>query len=254
MNLQAIAARAVGLLDLTSLNDTDTERTIRALCAKAVTPAGPVAAICIYPKFVDLANDLIDQRIGLATVVNFPGGDGDRRSIEAEVKAALADGADEIDMVFPYRAFLAGKRTMARDLVAAARSACTPGTVLKVILETGALETPAAIREASEAAIQSGADFLKTSTGKIAKGATLAAAQVMLQVIHEMDPEVGLKVSGGVRTTGDAGAYLALADEIMGPSWVSPDTMRIGASSLLDDLLRTLGHLPGVSTDSPSSY
>jgi hypothetical protein len=124
MSLTETAARALALLDLTSLNDTDTDATIRALCDKAVTPAGPVAAICIYGPFVSLANGLLDQRIGLATVVNFPEGTQERKTIEADIKAALVAGADEIDLVFPWQAFLSGKRTFARDIVAAARAVC----------------------------------------------------------------------------------------------------------------------------------
>lgn len=255
MNLPAIAARALPLLDLTSLNDGDTDETVADICRRAVTPAGHVAAICIWGRFVASANAILDQRIGLATVVNFPGGDQDRKTIESDIKTAIANGADEIDLVFPYEQFLAGKRTYARDIVAAARQACAHGVELKVILETGELKTTAAIREASEAAVLSGADFLKTSTGKTKVGATLAAARTMLEVIHDMDPEVGFKASGGVRTVGDAGAYLALADEIMGEGWASPETFRFGASGLLDDLLRTLGHLPPVpGTAAPSAY
>jgi len=246
MNIPAIAARALPLLDLTSLNDSDTEATIDELARKAVTPAGHVAAVCIWQRFVAYANPILDQRLGLATVVNFPSGSEDRKTIESDIKAAIANGADEIDLVFPYQQFLAGKRTYARDIVAAARQSCAHGVLLKVILETGELQTTAAIREASEAAILSGADFLKTSTGKTPVGATLAAARTMLEVIHDMDPEVGFKASGGVRTAGDAGAYLALADEIMGEDWAKPETFRFGASGLLDDLLRTLGHQPAV--------
>lgn len=254
MSLTETAARALALLDLTSLNDTDTDATIRALCDKAVTPAGPVAAICIHGPFVALANGLLDQRIGLATVVNFPEGTQERKTIEADIKAALVAGADEIDLVFPWQAFLSGKRTFARDIVAAARAVCPTGVILKVILETGELANPTAIREASEAAILSGADFLKTSTGKTPVGATLEAARIMLSVIHDMDPEVGFKASGGVRTGADAAAYLAVADEIMGPTWVTPETFRFGASSLLDDLLRTLGHAAPTAEPSRASY
>lgn len=254
MSLTDTAKRAVGLLDLTSLNATDTEETIQALCTKAVTPAGPVAAICIYGPFVALANGLLDQRIGLATVVNFPEGTQDRKTIETDIIAALHAGADEIDLVFPWQAFLSGKRTLARDIVAAARAVCPTGVILKVILETGSLASPTAIREASEAAILSGADFLKTSTGKTAVGATLEAARIMLSVIHDMDPEVGFKASGGVRTVEDAAAYLAVADEIMGPEWATPETFRFGASSLLDDLLKTLGHAPASAEPTRASY
>jgi len=236
-----LAARILSLLDLTSLNDDDSVATVEALCARAVTPAGPVAAICVMPSLVAAANATLDQRIGLATVINFPAGGEDRTAIIQETRAAVSAGADEIDMVFPYTAFLAGRRTLARDLVAAARSATPQGTILKVILETGRLGTATAIREAAEAAIGSGADFIKTSTGKLQPGATLEAAEIMLQVIHDLDPEVGFKAAGGIRTVAQASDYLALADRIMGPDWATPETFRIGASALLDDALSHLG-------------
>lgn len=248
MSAEDIARRILPLLDLTSLNDGDTEQVIASLCAKALTPVGPVAAICIYPRFIAAASPLLDQRISLATVVNFPAGESDRQTVTHEIRSAVAAGADEIDLVFPYSAFLSGKKTYAREIVSAAREAADKGILLKVILETGRLESAGAIREAAEAAIGSGADFLKTSTGKVQPAATLEAARIMLQVIHDLDDEVGFKAAGGIRTVEEAGAYLALADEILGPDWATQDTFRIGASSLLDDLLARLGHAPKMTS------
>jgi deoxyribose-phosphate aldolase len=241
----AIAARALPLVDLTSLGDDDTDAGVAALCEKAMTPEGPVAAVCIWPRFAALAHmTLGGTPVRIATVVNFPAGSSDAAAARAEAEGALADGAGELDVVLPYDAYLAGDRDTALALVGDVRAACGDQALLKVILETGRLAEPAAIRAAADDALAAGADFVKTSTGKLQPGATPEAARAMLEAIRDAG-RGGFKASGGVRTTADAGVYLALADELLGPGFAAPGTFRLGASSLLDDLLATLGHVDG---------
>lgn len=246
MNLKAIATRALPLLDLTSLNDADDAETTATLCAKAVTPAGNVAAVCLWPSFISQAKQaLVGTGIKVATVVNFPGGSLPAEKVVDQIARALADGADEIDVVIPYAAIIHGKGgdQRAADHLAACRAAC--GTVtMKVILESGALAKPALVERASAVAVAAGADFLKTSTGKLPAGATLGAARIMLTACRAAGRPVGFKASGGIRDVETAAQYLALADEVCGVGWVSPATFRFGASGLLDALLGVLGHGP----------
>lgn len=237
------AARALSMLDLTSLGEDDSPASVGAMLKRAVTPAGPVAAVCVWPAFVAQAKDaLAGTGVRVATVSNFPHGRPDIAGAAATTEQAVADCADEVDVVWPYDSWLNGNSGIAGDLVAACRDACGPGVHLKVILETGRLQTADAIAGSSRDAIAAGADFIKTSTGKTAVSATLEAAHIMLEAIRESGKPVGLKPSGGIRTTEQALAYLRLADNIMGPGWATPETFRFGASSLLDALLKTLGH------------
>lgn len=236
-----VAKRALGLLDLTSLNDGDTEQTVRDLCAKANTKYGPTAAVCVWPRFAKLAADLLkDSPIQVAAVANFPQGEADIDQAVTTSQHIIADGADEVDVVFPYRAFLDGDTNAAAQLVAASKKACGPNGRLKVILETGCLPDADAIKRASMIALENGADFIKTSTGKTDVSATLDAARIMLETIHDSGSKAGFKPSGGIRDVNDAAAYLALADEIMGPSWATPHTFRFGASGLLNNLISVL--------------
>ena len=238
----AFARRALPLLDLTDLSDTCTDAAVTALCAKA--RASSVAAICVWPRFVAQARqELAGSDIGVATVINFPkGGDDVALAVEGTVEA-LRDGADDIDLVLPYAAFLRGETAPARTMIAAVRGLCDGDRLLKVILETGELGTPDAIAGASRLALEAGADFLKTSTGKSPVSATLEAARIMLGLIHAHRGArpAGIKISGGLRTISDAFPYLALADEIMGPGWAGPATFRFGASSLHAELVAALG-------------
>ncbi|MBP7339798.1 deoxyribose-phosphate aldolase [Niveispirillum sp.] len=246
MNLVAIAHRALPLLDLTSLNDADDEASTAALCARAVTPAGPVAAVCLWPSFVSQAKRILsDSAVKVATVVNFPGGSLPAEKVVDQIGRALADGADEIDVVMPYAAIMAGLGgdQRAADHLAACRAACGNST-MKVILESGALAKPALIERAARVAASAGADFLKTSTGKVPAGATLGAARIMLTVCRDAGRPLGFKASGGIRDVETAAQYLALADAVCGPGWVSPSTFRFGASGLLDTLLGVLGQGP----------
>lgn len=238
MTAVAAAMRALHLLDLTDLADTCREAAVDDLCTRAATPHGPVAAICTWPRFVAQARKrLAGSPVKIATVINFPdGGDAIERAIN-DAREALRDGADEIDLVLPWRAFLAGDAATAREMIAAVADETGPDHLLKVILETGALGTPEAIAGASRLAIAAGANFIKTSTGKFAVSATPQAAAIMLEEIRACARPVGFKAAGGVRTLAEANIYLALADRIMGPHWATPTTFRLGASSLLDALL-----------------
>lgn len=254
----AAAQRALQLMDLTTLNDDDTDEKVIALCRQAKSPAGNTAAICIYPRFIPVARKALREQgtpeIRIATVTNFPHGNDDLDIALAETRAAIAYGADEVDVVFPYRALLAGNRQIGFDLVKACKEACAAsGVLLKVIIESGELKDAALIREASEIAIDAGADFIKTSTGKVPVNATPETAAIMLGVIRDkgVQQQVGFKPAGGVRSAEDAAHYLQLADDILGAGWADARHFRFGASSLLASLLNTLGH---TTTASKAGY
>jgi deoxyribose-phosphate aldolase len=236
------AALALSLLDLTNLKEDCTPEQIAALCQKAHTPYGNTAAICIWPRFVAQARAAFgkDHSIRIATVVNFPSGDLDLATVVGETERAINDGADEIDLVIPYKKFIAGDENAVAELVAAVRKVCVSPVLLKVILETGELKDKALIRRASEIAVAEGADFIKTSTGKVSVNATLEAADIMLQVIRDSKKKVGFKPAGGIGTVADATLYLRLAETIMQPNWAMPSTFRFGASGVLDDIVNVL--------------
>jgi deoxyribose-phosphate aldolase len=233
------SGQIVSLLDLTSLSGAETTDDMEALCAKASGPCGQVAAVCVFARHLPLVRISLDrlcvQGVELATVVNFPQGGLDAAKSVREIEAALALGATEVDLVFPYRAFLGGLEARVGGFLGACRQACP--VRLKVILETGVLGSSESIRAASLLAVDRGADFLKTSTGKSSVHATPQAARTMLEVISESGAPVGFKASGGLRTMDDALVYLQMAEEIMGRDWISPRTFRFGASGLLDDVL-----------------
>jgi len=238
----ATAARVLAVLDLTSLGEDDTPETIISLC-KAAADGGHPAAVCVYPEHVETARRELDARgaanVAIATVVNFPDGSNDVSRVLRETRRALAAGANEIDIVFPWRAYLGGDREGGALMLQECKSICGR-KILKVILESGELGDPLLIREISFAALGAGADFIKTSTGKAKIGATPAAARTMLECIHENGGRAGFKAAGGVRTLIDAGRYLALADEILGAGWATPARFRIGASVLLTELRAVL--------------
>lgn len=238
----AVARRALTLLDLTELGDHATDDDVARLCARAVTPHGHVAAVCVWPRHVGMAAfELMTEPIGIATVVNFPTGDETVPHVMTATADALRNGATEIDLVLPYRALQEGVIEHVALMLSAARTATTAArATLKVILETGELGDATAIEAAARLAVDHGADFVKTSTGKTPVGATLEATAAMLRVIAAAGRPVGLKVSGGVRTVADAAAYLDQAEQVMGPSWATPATFRFGASGLLDALLAAL--------------
>lgn len=236
------AVRALRCLDLTELGDTCGPQEVERLLAAAQTPHGPVAAVCVWPQFVSRAvQSLRATPVRVATVINFPGGGENLERAVEDTREALRDGADEIDLVVPYRALMAGRERIVSEMVSAVAECLPTGHHLKAILETGELQSPELIGRAAELSIEAGAHFLKTSTGKTRVSATPEAARLLLAVIQRRGGSTGLKVSGGIRTLEDARLYLDLAAAAMGESWVTPERFRIGASSLLTALLAELG-------------
>jgi deoxyribose-phosphate aldolase len=238
------AARiALRCLDLTSLNDADDEAAIARLCQRAQGEHGAVAAVCVWPRFAALARSLLPPQIAVAAVANFPAGATDIDAALRDVHEIVDAGAQEVDMVLPWRALRDGDAAAAEVLLRAVRRACA-GLRLKVILETGELQDEALIARASVLALEAGADMLKTSTGKTPHGASLHAAEVMLSSIaaHPTARDrAGLKVSGGIRRVADALPYLMLCRSLLGAAALQPSRFRIGASSLLDDIEAQLG-------------
>lgn len=245
---------AISLVDLTTLEGADTPARVRDLCNRALYPASTVpnlprpAAVCVYPAFVkQAAEHLAGSDVMVACVATaFPSGQYHLSTRLAEVEAVVKDGADEIDMVMNRGAFLSGDCDRVGEEIRAVRKAA--GTAhLKVILETGELETYDNVRRASEIAIDAGADFIKTSTGKIKPAATLAVTLVMLQAIRaeflRSGRRVGIKPAGGIATGDDAISYLCLVRETLGDDWLDKTLFRIGASSLLDNLVAEIAYL-----------
>ncbi|MGW0229741.1 deoxyribose-phosphate aldolase [Actinopolymorpha singaporensis] len=239
---------AVTMIDLTTLEGQDTPGKVRALCAKArrPDPADPecpaVAAICVYPDLVPVAKHaLTGSSVKVASVATaFPSG---RSSLDVKLRDtadAVSAGADEVDMVIDRGAFLAGRYAEVYEEIAAVKQACGPAH-LKVILETGELATYDNVRRASWLAMLAGGDFIKTSTGKVSPAATLPVTLVMLEAVRDFRAatgrQVGVKPAGGIRTSKDAIRYLVLVNETAGEDWLDPDWFRLGASSLLNDLL-----------------
>jgi deoxyribose-phosphate aldolase len=239
---------AIRMMDLTTLEGKDTPGKIRALAAKAMHPQPgdpsipPVAALCVYPHMiVDAKEALRGSSVKVASVATaFPSGQSFRDIKVSEVRAAVAAGADEIDMVIDRGAFLSGDYATVFDEVVEVKEACGE-THLKVILETGELETFDNVRRASILAMAAGADFIKTSTGKVVPAATLPVTLVMLEAIRDFEKAtgraVGMKPAGGIRTAKEAIQYLVVLYETLGPRWMTPDRFRFGASSLLNDVL-----------------
>lgn len=232
-----LAARLLSLLDLTSLGENDTPTQIEALCMSALAAPCLPAAVCIYPEHVTTARRCLrGTAVKVATVVNFPDGGGDPVRVERETRRALAAGADEIDLALPYRCLLDGDVACARTVVRSCRSICTNGVVLKLILETGVLATPALIRAASEIGLEEGVDFLKTSTGKVPVNATPQAAVVIFDAIAAAGGRCGFKAAGGIRTLADAASYLEMGEARLGARWIDSAHFRIGASALFNEL------------------
>jgi len=244
MRMTTVARRLLSLTDLTSLNDSDDEQSTQKLLRLASTDAGNVAAVCIWPRLIPAALPTLQgSGIALAVVSNFPAGVADARSAAKETAAAVAAGANEVDVVFPYRALLSGDEKSGATLVRACRDACGKHALLKVILETGQLASERNIRRAAEIAADGGAHFLKTSTGKTQPGATTDAVSVLLDVIglyEKRGSRLGLKVSGGVRTIEQARTYLDLYEDRFGVGAATAASFRIGASSLVNDILTVL--------------
>jgi deoxyribose-phosphate aldolase len=245
---------ALSCLDLTSLNDNDTDADIEQLCARAQGSFGPVAAVCVWPRFTALARRLLPAHIAVAAVANFPGGGSDLALAVSDVQTIVDSGAQEVDVVFPYASMLGGDAESARRLLDAVRKA-SDGLLLKVILETGVLVDPGQIAEACRLSMNAGADFLKTSTGKTPVGATAQAASTMLESIlakKATAKPIGFKASGGIRTVADACVYMDLQAKILGPTAVNAKRFRIGASSILGDIESILRGGDAAAADSPT--
>jgi deoxyribose-phosphate aldolase len=239
---------AIRMVDLTTLEGADTPGKVRALCAKARRPdptdptCPPVAAVCVYPSMVAGAvAELAGTGIHVASVATaFPSGQAPLPVKLDDTRAAVADGADEIDMVINRGAFLSGRYLEVHDEIVAVKQACG-GAHLKVILETGELATYDNVRRASWLAMLAGADFIKTSTGKVQPAATPPVTLIMLEAVRDYRDQagrqIGVKPAGGIRTSKDAISYLVLVNETAGEDWLHPDWFRFGASTLLNDLL-----------------
>ncbi|WP_285360682.1 deoxyribose-phosphate aldolase [Pseudomonas sp. fls2-241-TYG-175] len=242
---EQLARQAIALMELFALNHDDTEQRIIGVCQRALTPLGPVAAVCVSPRFVCLARTTLDRlrahQVRVVAVVNFPHGGTDLEAAASETRAAILAGADEVDVVYPFRALLGGDQQTGADLLSACRARLDGRVKLTVTLETGELRDSEVIHTACRAAIEAGADFLKTGTGKSARHATPQAARIMLESIADTGGQVGFKVAGGLRTFEDARLFIQLAHARFGAHWIVSERVRLGGSSLLDDLLGRLG-------------
>jgi deoxyribose-phosphate aldolase len=234
----------MSLTDLTSLNDSGDAGSVRTLSALACAAAANPASVCIWPQWVPVALEALrGSHIPVCAVTNFPAGAAAPDIAAAETAAVVAAGAAEVDVVFPYRALLSGDSRVGLSLVRACREACGERALLKVILETGQLKSAQNIRQAAQIAIDGGADFLKTSTGKTQPAATPEAAGVLIEVIAAARPDrsIGFKASGGIRTIDDALVYLTLYEQKFGPGSASARNFRIGASGLFKELMAAAG-------------
>ena len=254
------------MVDLTTLEGSDTPGKVRSLCAKAARPdpsdasAPAVAAVCVYPDMVPFAVEALrGTAVQVASVATaFPSGRAALATKLVDVREAIAAGATEIDMVIDRGAFLAGHYLKVFDEIVAVKQACREagsGVHLKVILETGELVTLDSVRRASWLALLAGGDFIKTSTGKISPAATPPVALVMLQAVRDFAARTGevrgVKLAGGIRTTKEAVRYLVMVNEVAGERWLHPHSFRFGASSLLNDLLQQRHKLTTGAYDGP---
>ena len=246
---------AVSMCDLTTLEGKDTPGKVAYLCRKALQPAAEkygvpaCAAVCVYPNLVKPARKFLGDHSPVhiaAVATGFPSGQYPLRTKLEEVRRTVADGADEIDMVIDRGAFLSGDHAKVFDEIAATKEACGPAH-LKVILETGELVTYDNVRLASEIAMSAGADFIKTSTGKVNPAATIPVTLVMLEAIRDYffatGIRIGMKPAGGIRTSKQALAYLVMVKETLGDDWLTPDLFRFGASTLVNDLLMQIAKI-----------
>ena len=243
---------AIRTTDLTTLEGSDTPGKVAALCSKAIRPdpSDPsipsTAAICVYPNLVPVARERLDgSGVKVAAVATgFPSGQYPTKLKVNDVRSAIQLGAEEIDMVIDRGAFLSGRYAKVYDEVVKVKEACGDDVHLKVILETGELGTYDNVRRATLLAIAGGADFVKTSTGKINPAATLPVALCMLEAVRDVYEEtgrrIGFKAAGGIRQAKQAIQHLVLVHETLGPDWLTPDLYRLGASTLLNDILMQL--------------
>jgi deoxyribose-phosphate aldolase len=257
---------ALSMIDLTTLEGQDTPGKVRALCRKAQVPFAEdpslphTAAVCVYPNFVPVARDALgDSAVRIASVATgFPSGLTPLATRLAETRQAVAWGAHEIDMVIDRGAFLSGQDERVFDEIVAVKDACGPTIRLKVILETGELGTLDQVAAASHLAMAAGADFIKTSTGKIQPAATLETTLVMLEAIRDhylrTGRKVAMKPAGGIRTAKQALHWLVLLAETLGADWMSPEWFRFGASSLANDLIRQIARRADGHYQSPRRF
>ncbi len=238
---------AISMVDLTTLEGVDTPGKVRAMASKALHPdptdntCPSAAAVCVYGDLVPTAREVVGEHIHVAAVATaFPSGRASMNVKLIDTKEAVAAGADEIDMVIDRGAFMSGNYAKVYDEIAQVKQACGDAH-LKVILETGELMTHDNVRRASWLAMHAGADFIKTSTGKVSPAATLPVTLVMLEAVRDFQEltgcKIGVKAAGGIKTSKDAIKYLVLVNETVGDDWLTPDLFRFGASSLLNDLL-----------------
>ncbi len=245
---------ALSMVDLTTLEGKDSPEKVKSLCRKAITPdindptLPSVAAVCVYPELVTIAKDALgDSGVKVASVATgFPSGQYPLDVRLEDTRRAVEAGADEIDMVISRGSFLAGDRTKVFDEIASIKDACGKAH-LKVILETGELETYDLVRAASDLSIAAGADFIKTSTGKVAPAATMGVTLVMLEAVRDhylkTGRHIGVKPAGGIRKAKQSLHYLVMVKETVGDDWLTPDLFRFGASGLANDVLMQLGKL-----------
>ena len=244
----------VSMMDLTTLEGKDTPGKVAYLCRKAIQPADPrynvpsCAAVCVYPNLVRSARRFLgNSPVHVAAVATaFPSGQMPLSVKLEDVRLAIAEGADEIDMVIDRGAFLAGEYARVADEIAAVKQVCGD-THLKVIFETGELGSYDQVRFCSDLAMRAGADFIKTSTGKVAPAATLPVTLVMLEAIrdfyYDTGRRIGMKPAGGIRTAKESLAYLVMLSETLGDDWLTPDLFRFGASALANDVLMQIAKL-----------
>jgi deoxyribose-phosphate aldolase len=257
---------AVAMMDLTTLEGKDTPGKVAYLCRKALQPIDskyevpPCAAVCVYPSMVRHARKFLghESPVNIASVATgFPSGQYPLRTRLEETRRAVTDGADEVDMVIDRGAFLAGEHAKVYDEIAAVKRASDPAH-LKVILETGELVTYDNVRRASHLAMEAGADFIKTSTGKVNPAATPGVTLVMLEAIRDYffatGKRIGMKPAGGIRTAKQALAYLVMLAETLGDDWLTPDLFRFGASTLLNDVLMQIVKASDGSYQSPDYF
>lgn len=245
-----LARKVLPLVDLTNVEDACTAADVLALCGKAASLPVAVAAVCVRPAFITQARQaLTGTPIRVATVINFPapgfspeeaGSNLEASALAQATRQAVEAGADEIDLVFAWKSFIAGDRVGPVQVVEAVKQACGLAR-LKVILESGMYEDLAVLRAACDGVIDAGADFLKTSTTRTTPAATPEAARILCEASRAIGKMIGVKVSGGVRTGEQARLYLDLIADIMGLNWITPEHVRIGASKLVDNLLAPHG-------------
>ncbi len=239
---RALARKVLQVLELTHLADGCKEEDVRALCARARTPHGDVAAVCVPSKFAWLAREeLKGSKVAVCTVANWPRGRSKVDYVSAEAEIAFFEGADEVNIVVPWRSLCSGDARTPQNLIEESAHKAGRRQFIKATLETGELDEEFLVREASKMCMDCGAEFLETGTGKTEHKPTLEQARMMLEEIRDHRRGAGFK-AGDVRTLEDARAYLELAEEIMGADWVDADNFRLGGNGLLEEVLEELAH------------